>query len=101
MSHTVRISEEDYEQIVAAQEVLELSFPDVLHLGLWTDLLKGSPRQNATRAVQNYYTFILGEYDDPAEVPVEELGFDAADQAKTAMTIGQEKRENWEAQQSQ
>lgn len=87
--------DEDYEALAAAQDVLGLPFPEVVHLALNTTLLDGSPAQNARRAIQNYYTFVLREYDDPFEVPVDELGFDSADQAKTATTIGAEKRANW------
>lgn len=93
MSETVRVREDDYEQMRAAQEVLGLPFPEVVHLSLTTDLLDESPAQNARRAIQNYQTYILMEYDDPHEVPVEEFEFDSADQVKTAVTIGAEKRE--------
>ncbi|MFB6175845.1 MAG: hypothetical protein ABEI99_01625 [Halobaculum sp.] len=93
MSETVRVRDDDYEQMRAAQEVLGLPFPEVVHLSLTTDLLDGSPAQNARRAIQNYQTYILMEYDDPHEVPVEEFEFDSADQVKTAVTIGAEKRE--------
>lgn len=94
MSEPVRIRDEDYEAISAAQEVLGLSFPDALHLSLNTDILKGSPRQNARRAIQYYYTYVIEEYDDVHEVPVEDLTFDGADQAKAGLTIGAEKHEN-------
>jgi hypothetical protein len=93
MSETVRVRDEDYERMEAAQEVLGLSFPEIVHLSLTTDLLDESPAQNARRALQDYYTYILLEYDEPHEVPVEDLSFDSADQAKTALTIGAEKRE--------
>ena len=95
MSETIRVRDEDYEALAAAQDVLELSFPEVVHLALNTTLLDGSPAQNARRAIQNYYTFVLREYDDPFAVPVDELGLDSADQAKSAMSIGAEKRANW------
>jgi len=94
MSETVRVRDDDYERIAAAQEVLGLSFPEVVHLALNTDLLKESPAQNARRAIQNYYAFILLEYDDPQDVPVDELEFEGVDQAKSALTIGAEKRRN-------
>lgn len=94
MSKPVRIRDEDYEAISAAQDVLGLPFPDVVHLSLTTDVLKGSPRQNARRAIQYYYTYIVQEYDDVQEVPVEDLTFEAADQAKAGLTIGAEKHEN-------
>jgi hypothetical protein len=99
MSQAVRIGDDDYEKLATAQEILGLPFPDVVHLGLWTDLLKESPKQNATRAIENYYAFILHQYDDPQDVPVEELEFEGVDQAKTALTIGDEKRRNWEQEQ--
>lgn len=99
MSETVRVRDGDYEQIQAAQAVLGLSFPETVHLALNTGLLDGSPAQNARRAIQNYYAFVLPEYDDPTQVPVEELSLDSADQAKTGMTIGAEKRANWAAEQ--
>ena len=95
MSETVRVRDADYEALTDAQDVLGLSFPEVVHLGLNTALLDESPAQNARRAIQNYYTFILREYDDPYEVPVDELSLESADQAKTAMSIGAEKRANW------
>jgi hypothetical protein len=94
MTETVRVSDEDYERIAAAAEVLGLTFPEVVELGLSTDLLNESPRQNARRALQNYFVYILGEYDDPHEVPVEDLEFEGPKQAMTALTIGQEKRES-------
>jgi hypothetical protein len=47
----------------------------------------------ARRAIQYYYTYILEEYDDVHEVPVEDLTFDGADQAKAGLTIGAEKHE--------
>jgi hypothetical protein len=93
MSETVRVRDEDYEQMRTAQEVLGLPFPEVVHLSLTTDLLDESPAQNARRAIQNYQTYILSKYDDPHEVPVEEFEFDSADQVKSAVTIGAEKRE--------
>ena len=99
MSETVRVRDDDYEQIQAAQAVLGLSFPETVHLALNTELLDGSPAQNARRAIQNYYAFVLREYDDPTQVPVEELSLDSADQAKTGMSIGAEKRANWAAEQ--
>ncbi|WP_123535674.1 hypothetical protein [Halosimplex salinum] len=94
MSETVRIRDEDYEAIAAAQEVLGLPFPEVVHLSLNTDVLKGSPAQNARRAIQYYYTYVIQEYDDVHDVPVEELSFESADQAKAGLTIGAEKHEN-------
>jgi hypothetical protein len=94
MSEPVRIRDEDHEAIAAAQEVLGLPYPEVVHLALNTDVLKGSPAQNARRAVQYYYTYIVREYDDVHEVPVEELSLDGADQAKAGLTIGAEKHEN-------
>jgi hypothetical protein len=94
MSETVRIRDEDYEAISAAKDVLGLSFPDALHLSLNTDVLKGSPRQNARRAIQYYYTYIVEEYDNIHEVPVEDLSFDGTDQAKAGLTIGAEKHES-------
>lgn len=94
MSETVRVRDDDYEQMQSAQEVLGLPFPEVVHLSLTTELLKGSPAQNARRAMQYYYTYILREYDDVRDVPVEELSFDSADQAKAGLTIGAEKHEN-------
>jgi hypothetical protein len=94
MSKTVRVRDEDYEAIEAAQAVLGLSFPEVVHLALNTEILKGSPAQNARRAVQYYYTYVVMEYDDVQSVPVEDLEFDAADQAKAGLTIGAEKHEN-------
>ncbi|EMA47628.1 hypothetical protein [Halococcus saccharolyticus] len=94
MSEPVRIRDNDYEAISTAQEVLGLSFPDALHLSLTTDILKGSPKQNARRAIQYYYTYIVEQYDDIHEVPVEDLTFDGADQAKAGLTIGAEKHEN-------
>lgn len=92
MSETIRVRNDDYERIAAAQDVLGLSFPDVVHLALNTDLLSESPAQNARRAIQNYYTYILPQYDDPQAVPVDELGFDGLDQARSALTIGAQKR---------
>jgi len=94
MSETVRVRDDDYEQMQSAQEVLGLPFPEVVHLSLTTELLKGSPAQNARRAMQYYYTYILREYDGVRDVPVEELSFDSADQAKAGLTIGAEKHEN-------
>lgn len=95
MSETVRVRDEDYEAMAAVAEVLGISFPEVVHLSLNTDVLKGSARQNARRAIQYYYTYILNHYDDVHEVPVEELTLDSADQAKAALSIGAEKHENW------
>jgi len=94
MSETVRIRDEDYEKIEAAQAVLGLSFPEVIHLALNTELLKESPAQNARRAIQFYYTYIVMEYDDVQDVPIEDRSLDSADQAKAALTIGAEKHEN-------
>ncbi|ACV49179.1 MULTISPECIES: hypothetical protein [Halomicrobium] len=94
MSETVRIRDEDYEKIEAAQEVLGLSFPEVVHLALNTDVLTESPAQNARRAIRYYYTYIVMEYDDVQDVPVEELSLDSADQAKAGLTVGAEKHEN-------
>jgi hypothetical protein len=94
MTETIRVSDEDYERIAAAAEVLGLTFSEVVELGLSTDLLTESPRQNARRALQNYYVYILGEYDEPREVPVDEREFEGPQQAMTALTIGQEKRES-------
>ncbi|QKY20282.1 hypothetical protein B4589_007775 [Halolamina sp. CBA1230] len=94
MTETIRVSDEDYERIAAAAAVLGLTFSEVVELGLSTDLLNESPRQNARRALQNYYVYILGQYDEPHEVPVEELTFEGPQQAMTALTIGQEKRES-------
>ena len=94
MTETIRVSDEDYERIAAAAEVLGLTFSEVVELGLSTDLLTESPRQNARRALQNYYVYILGEYDEPHEVPVDEREFEGPQQAMTALTIGQEKRES-------
>lgn len=94
MSEPVRIRDEDHEAIAAAQEVLGLPFPEVVHLSLTTDVLKGSPRQNARRAIQYYYTYIVQEYDDVHAVPVEDLSFESADQAKAGLTIGAEKHES-------
>jgi|GEM_PF-1257537 len=93
MSETVRIRDEDYEAIAAAQEVLGLTFPETVHLSLNTDVLKGSATQNARRAIQYYYAYVVEEYDDVHEVPVEELSFESADQAKAGLTIGAEKHE--------
>lgn len=95
MSETIRIRDDDYEAIAIAQEVLGLSFPDVLHLGLTTDILKGSTKQNAKRAIQYYYTYVIERYDDIHEVPVEDLTFDGANQAKAGLTIGAEKHNNY------
>ena len=94
MSETVRIRDEDYEKIEAAQDVLGLSFPEVVHLALNSDILKESPAQNARRAIQYYYTYIVREYDDVQDVPIDDLSLDSADQAKAALTIGAEKHEN-------
>jgi len=94
MSETVRIRDADYEAIAAAQEVLGLPFPEVVHLSLNTDVLAGSPAQNARRAIQYYYTYVVEQYDDVHDVPVEELSFESADQAKAGLTIGAEKHEN-------
>lgn len=94
MSEPVRIRDSDYEAISAAREVLGLSFPDTLHLSLNTDILKGSSKQNARRAIQYYYAYILEQYDDAHEVPVEDLTFDSVDQAKAGLTIGAEKHKN-------
>lgn len=94
MSETIRIRDEDYEAIAIAQDVLGLTFPDALHLGLTTNILKGSTKQNAKRAIQYYYTYIIERYDDIHEVPVEDLTFDGVDQAKAGLTIGAEKHEN-------
>ena len=94
MTETIRVSDEDYERIAAAAEVLGLTFPETVELGLSTELLNESPRQNARRALQNYYAYILGEYDEPHAVPVEELEFEGPKQAMSALTIGQEKRES-------
>lgn len=91
MSEPVRIRDEDYEAITAAQSVLGLPFPEVVHLSLNTDLLKGSPKQNARRALQYYYTYIVEEYDDVHDVPVEDCSFEAADQAIAGLTVGAEK----------
>mgnify|MGYP000569075879 CR=1 FL=1 len=91
MSEPVRIRDEDYEAVSAAQEVLGLPFPEVLHLAMNTEILDGSPRQNARRAIQFYYTYIVQEYDDVTAVPVEELSFESADQAKAGLSIGAEK----------
>jgi hypothetical protein len=93
MSEPVRIRDEDHEAIAAAQEVLGLPFPEVVHLALSTDVLDGSPAQNARRAIQFYYTYVLEQYDDIHEVPVEEIELDSADQAKAGLTIGAEKHE--------
>lgn len=93
MSEPVRLRDEDYEAIETAQDVLGLPFPEVVHLALTTDVLKGSPKQNARRAIQYYYTYVLEQYDDVHEVPVEELSFDGADQAKAGLTVGAEKHE--------
>jgi hypothetical protein len=92
VSEPIRVREDDYERIAAAQAVLGLSFPETVHLALHTDLLDESPAQNARRAIQNYYTYILLQYDDPHEVPVDDLEFDGVDQAKSALTIGAQKR---------
>lgn len=92
MSETIRVRDDDYERIAAAQDVLGLSYPEVVHLALNTDLLSESPRQNARRAIQNYYTYILPQYDDPQSVPVDDLEFEGVDQAKSALTIGAQKR---------
>ncbi len=91
MSEPVRIRDEDHEAIAAVQKVLGLSFPETVHLSLNTDVLKGSPQQNARRAIQFYYTYILEQYDDVYEVPVDDLTLDSAEQAKAALTIGAEK----------
>lgn len=93
MSEPVRMRDEDYEEIAAAQEVLGLPFPETVHLGLTTDILQGSTRQNARRAVQYYYTYIIEEYDDVHEVPVAELSLDSAEQAIAGLTVGAEKHE--------
>lgn len=93
MSEPVRIRDEDHEAIAAAQEVLGLPYPEVVHLALTTDILDGSPAQNARRAVQYYHTYVLEAYDDVHDVPVEELEFDSADQAKAGLSIGAEKHE--------
>lgn len=93
MSEPVRIRDEDHEAISAVQEVLGLTFPEAVHLSLNTDVLNGSPRQNARRAIQFYYTYILEQYDDVQEVPVEDLTLDSADQARAALTVGAEKHE--------
>lgn len=93
MSETVRIRDEDYEKIEAAREILGLPFPEVLHLALTTDVLKGSPEQNARRAIQLYHAYVLEQYEDVHEVPVEDLTLDSADQAKAGLTIGAEKRD--------
>jgi hypothetical protein len=98
MSEPVRIRDDDYEAIATAQEVLGLTFPEVTHLALTTDILSGSPAQNARRAIQYYYTYVLEQYDDINEVPVEEIEFDSADQAKAGLTIGAEKHEQRLAQ---
>jgi len=94
MSETVRIRDEDYEKIAAAQSVLGLAFPEVVHLALNTEILKESPAQNARRAIQFYYTYIVMEYDDVQDVPVEELSLESADQAKAGLTVGAEKHQN-------
>jgi hypothetical protein len=92
MSETVRVRDDDYERIAAAQAVLGLTFPETVHLALNTDVIKESPAQNARRALQNYYALILEQYDEPQDVPVDELSFEGVDQAKAALTIGAEKR---------
>lgn len=92
MSETIRVRDDDYERIAAAQAVLGLSYPEVVHLALNTDLLSESPKQNARRAIQNYYTYILPQYDNPQAVPVDDLEFEGVDQAKSALTIGAQKR---------
>ena len=93
MSETVRIRDEDYEKLATAQEVLGLPFPEVVHLALTTDLLKGSVQQNARRAIQLYYAYVLEQYDDVQDVPVEDVTLDSADQAKAGLTVGAEKRD--------
>ena len=67
--------------------------PRTVHLGLTTDLLKGSTRQNARRALQYYYTYIVEQCDDVHEVPISELTLDSAEQAKAGLTVGAEKHE--------
>lgn len=93
MSEPVRIRDEDHEAIAAAQEVLGLPFPEVVHLALTTDILDGSPAQNARRAIQYYHTYVLEGYDDVHAVPVEDLQLDSAEQAKAGLTIGAQKHE--------
>jgi len=93
MSEPVRIKDDDYEAIATVQDVLGLPFPEVMHLCLTTDVLKGSPQQNARRSIKYYYAYILEQYDDVHDVPVEELTFDSADQAKAGLTVGAEKHE--------
>ncbi|PSQ16101.1 hypothetical protein BRD00_12105 [Halobacteriales archaeon QS_8_69_26] len=93
MSKTVRVRDEDYEAMEAVQDVLGMPFPEVVHLSLNTDILTGSPRQNARRAIQYYHTYVIKEYDDVHEVPVEDLTMETADQAKAGLSIGAEKHE--------
>jgi hypothetical protein len=92
VSETVRVRDEDYERLQAAQDVLGLPFPDVVHLALNTDILQDSPAQNARRAIQLYYTFVVERYDAVHEVPVEEIEMDSVDQVKAGLTIGAEKQ---------
>lgn len=95
MAQKVRLGDETAEKVRRASAILDLSPSDVVEASIWTDLLTESPKQNARRAVQNYYTFILEEYEDPTAVPVADVGFQRPEQVQTALTIGQEKRENW------
>jgi hypothetical protein len=94
MSEPVRVREEDHDAITAVQEVLGLPFPEVVHLGLTTDVLDGSPAQNARRAIQYNDTYVLEQYDDVHDVPVDDITPDGADQATAGLTIGAQKREH-------
>ncbi|WP_323676280.1 hypothetical protein [Halorubellus sp. PRR65] len=93
MSEPVRIRDDDHEAITAAQDVLGLPYPEVVHLALTTDILSGSPAQNARRAIQYYHTYVLEQYDAIQDVPVEDITLDSADQAKAGLTIGAQKHE--------
>lgn len=99
MSEPVRMRDDDYEKVAAAQEVLGLPFPETIHVCLNTDILNGSVTQNARRAIQYYHTYVLEQYDEIHDVPAEDMTFDGADQAIAGLTVGAEKHwDRWESE---